>query len=460
MRDKGFMGSSVIVRMAKFVLLALYVLVGSVVVMVGAGIVVSIITLMAVSTGRADAVLGIVGIGVLTLAAIIAAAVSAKREEKRRKAKELAQLQKDEQARLLETERQAEEERRLEEAARLEEERKRKEARLQVERRTKEREEQERQRAEEIMRQNEEEVILLLEDGVVGNHRNWIRKNWPNEARDFTPWLGEHLELVSHCTRLDLHHLGTEVTAAGGRADIVAWESKSKSKVVIENQIEAANARHFQQLISYGEALQAKIRIWIAVHFGKKYRQLVTEQNRKNESKPDGAIYYLLRIDRNVDDDQPLLSLDLGPTKAQLERVLFSQDERNKRKMLIDEFWRQYGCRRTTRFSLDKHEDVYVSKSVDIGEAQIRVDVRRPDRWSKRSITIDSYANRLLADFPEANTRKDWWGYDERLRTLFDTLLDLRLSINLENLKSWDEIRKWFSHMEEKVRAASGYSSF
>ena len=453
------MGSSVIVRMAKFVLLALYVLVGSVVVMVGAGIVVSIITLMAVSTGRADAVLGIVGIVVLILAAIIAAAVSAKREEKRRKAKELAQLQKDEQARLLETERQAEEERRLEEAARLEEERKRKEARLQVERRTKEREEQERQRAEEIMRQNEEEVILLLEDGVVGNHRNWIRKNWPNEARDFTPWLGEHLELVSHCTRLDLHHLGTEVTAAGGRADIVAWESKSKSKVVIENQIEAANARHFQQLISYGEALQAKIRIWIAVHFGKKYRQLVTEQNRKNESKPDGAIYYLLRIDRNVDDDQPLLSLDLGPTKAQLERVLFSQDERNKRKMLIDEFWRQYGCRRTTRFSLDKHEDVYVSKSVDIGEAQIRVDVRRPDRWSKRSITIDSYANRLLADFPEANTRKDW-GYDERLRTLFDTLLDLRLSINLENLKSWDEIRKWFSHMEEKVRAASGYGSF
>ena len=379
--------------------------------------------------------------------------------EKRKRAKKLKQLQKDEQARLLEADRQAEEERRLEEAARLEGERKRKEAGLQVERRTKEREEQERQRAEEIRRQNEEEAVPLLEDGVGGNHRNWIRKNWPDEARDFTPWLGEHLELVSHCTGLDLHHLGTEVAAAGGRADIVAWESKSKSKVVIENQIEAANTRHFQQLISYGEALQAKIRIWIAAHFDTKFRRLIIEQNWIGESKPDGAIYYLLRIDRNVDDDQPLLSLDLGPTKAQLERILFSQDERNKRKMLIDEFWRQYGCRRTTRFSLDKHEDVYVSKSVDIGEAQIRVYVRRPDRWSKRSITINNYANRLLADFPKGNTRKDW-GYDERLRKLFDTLLDLRLSINLENLTSWDEIRKWFSHIEEKVRAASGYGSF
>ena len=365
-------------------------------------------------------------------------------------------------AKRLEAERRAEEERRLEEAARLEEER-----------RTKEREEQERQRVEDIRRQDEKEAMRLPEERSAENRKlrtlpasriplresvsmsqtKWIRETWQHEANDFTPWLGGHLELVSDCTGLELHHLGTEVAAAGGRADIVAWESKSKSKVVIENQIEAANTRHFQQLISYGEDLQAKIRIWIAAHFNKKFRRLIIEQNWKNESKPDGAIYYLLRIDRSADTGQLLLSLDLGPTQAQLERILFSQEERKIRRMLIDEFWSQYGQqRRRTRFSIDKRQDAYVSKSVDIGEARIEVYVRCHKGWRReqRQRSINSYANRLLADFPTAKIQKHW-GYDEIERTL----LDLRLSINLENLASWDEIGKWFSHIEEKVRNAT-----
>ena len=71
--------------------------------------------------------------------------------------------------------------------------------------------------------------------------RNWIRQTWPNEATDFTPWLARHLELVSACTGLDLHREGTEVYAGGGRADIVARDNKSASKVVIENQLDSAD---------------------------------------------------------------------------------------------------------------------------------------------------------------------------------------------------------------------------
>ena len=400
--------------------------------------------------------LGLLMFFVPLIAGIIVAVVSARGAEKRREAEELRRLQKDEEARRLEAERRAEEKRRLEEAARLQEK----------ERTKREREEQERRQAEEIRRQNAEEAMRvemplfaslsskLIPPPLLSPLSNWIRETWQHEANDFTPWLAEHLELVSDCTGLELHHLGKEVAAAGGRADIVAWESKSKSKVVIENQIESANARHFQQLISYGETLQARIRIWIAAHFGQKYRRLVTEQNRKDESKPDGAIYYLLRIDRSVDNGQPLLSLDLGPTQTQLEHILFSQEKQNVRKILIDEFCSKFGHRQTTRFSLDKHQDAYISKSIDIGEARIRVGVSCFKGWQRerRQRSINSYANRLLVDFPEANTRKDW-GYDEIHRTL----LDLRLSINLENLASWDEIEKWFSHKEQRVRlAASG----
>ena len=77
---------------------------------------------MAVSAGMEDfaLLLGMLGILGPIMVGIIAAAVSARRAEKRTR---LKQLQKDEEARQLEAERQAEEQKRSEEAARLQEER-------------------------------------------------------------------------------------------------------------------------------------------------------------------------------------------------------------------------------------------------------------------------------------------------------------------------------------------------
>ena len=188
----------------------------------------------------------------------------------------------------------AEAKRRKDEAERLEAQRKREEARQ-----AQEMEEQER-----------------LWQGTGGPPRpapNWIRSTWPNEATDFTPWLAKHLELVSACTGLDLRFEGTEVYAGGGRADIVARDHKSKSRVVIENQLDAADLDHRKQLALYGEALNAKIRIWIAANFNASIRRDVRNQNRQNKLS-GGAIYYLLRL--RPDRSNPI-SLAVGPTNSQ-----------------------------------------------------------------------------------------------------------------------------------------------
>ena len=166
---------------------------------------------------------------------------------------------------------------------------------------------------------------------------NWIREIWPHEAEDFTPWLKNNIELVSEATGLALHALGREVRAAGGRADIVAWEEKSKTKVIIENQLEPANTRHWHQLVAYGDDLGARIRIWVAPAFERKFRRLVSEANRKEAAKAEGAIYYLLKINRkNGDNGQAFFSPELEPTQIQLDRVLYTEDERKKNDGLIE----------------------------------------------------------------------------------------------------------------------------
>lgn len=115
------------------------------------------------------------------------------------------------------------------------------------------------------------------------NQANWIKEKWPHEAQDFTRWLKNNLELVSNATGLVLNQLGREVSAAGGRADIVAWDSKNSAKVVIENQIESANARHFQQLVAYRESLEARSRMWIASTFSDKFVRLARSDERTHD---------------------------------------------------------------------------------------------------------------------------------------------------------------------------------
>ena len=96
--------------------------------------------------------------------------------------------------------------------------------------------------------------------------------------------------------------------------DIVARENKSKSKVVIENQLDSADFDHWRQLVFYGDTLNARIRIWIAADFSPNFRRDVRNQNRQNESRSGGAIYYLLKL--RPDRSSPI-SLAVGPTNSQ-----------------------------------------------------------------------------------------------------------------------------------------------
>ncbi len=65
-----------------------------------------------------------------------------------------------------------------------------------------------------------------------------LRKVWSNEAKDFTPWLAEHLEYIGNILEMDLELVEKESKVGGYSADILAKvedsESDTESYVVIE----------------------------------------------------------------------------------------------------------------------------------------------------------------------------------------------------------------------------------
>lgn len=97
-----------------------------------------------------------------------------------------------------------------------------------------------------------------------------IRKVWPKEAQDFTPWLsskalsalGEVLGLTIDDAKVDTE---VKTNQSDRRCDIVAWvnEGEEKSKIIIENQIEKTDIGHLGRLILYAATNGAKYAVWV-----------------------------------------------------------------------------------------------------------------------------------------------------------------------------------------------------
>lgn len=84
---------------------------------------------------------------------------------------------------------------------------------------------------------------------------------WRDEARDFTLWLAkpENLEQLSKALDLELELEGVEVSVGPYRADILANDTTSNSRVVVENQLEKTNHDHLGKVITYASGLKAKV---------------------------------------------------------------------------------------------------------------------------------------------------------------------------------------------------------
>jgi hypothetical protein len=102
-----------------------------------------------------------------------------------------------------------------------------------------------------------------------------LRTIWPDEARDFTPWLAqeENLRRLSDALNLELELDRVEAAVGPYSADIVATDASSNSKVVIENQLEKTNHDHLGKVLTYASGLEARILIWIAKKFTDEHRQ-------------------------------------------------------------------------------------------------------------------------------------------------------------------------------------------
>ena len=104
-----------------------------------------------------------------------------------------------------------------------------------------------------------------------------LRKQWEDEARDFTPWLAsdEGMELLSEALGMELELFDTEVSVGNYRADIVAKDLISNQFVVIENQLSKTDHDHIGKLFTYSASFGAQTLVWISEKLREEHRQAI-----------------------------------------------------------------------------------------------------------------------------------------------------------------------------------------
>jgi Domain of unknown function (DUF4268) len=109
-----------------------------------------------------------------------------------------------------------------------------------------------------------------------------LRTAWPDEAKNFTPWLAaeENLALLGSVLGLQLELEAVEKQVGPFSADILAKECPGGRWVLIENQMEMTDHAHLGQILTYAAGLDVAVVVWIARSFREQHRAAIDYLNR------------------------------------------------------------------------------------------------------------------------------------------------------------------------------------
>ena len=107
-----------------------------------------------------------------------------------------------------------------------------------------------------------------------------VRELWPNEARDFTPWVAQNLDLLGEKLGVQLELVSQEEPVGPFYLDLLAKNVNDGTLVAIENQLDWSNHIHLGQLLTYAAVLDVRSVVWVAYGFTNEHGQVINWLNK------------------------------------------------------------------------------------------------------------------------------------------------------------------------------------
>lgn len=288
------------------------------------------------------------------------------------------------------------------------------------------------------------------------------RDKWPNEARDFTPWLAKNIDELSKAIGLELEVENIEVAAGPYSADILAKDTGTGKYVVIENQLGKTDHDHLGKVITYAAVLDASTIIWIATEF--------TEQHKKaidwlNDHTNDEIAIYGIQVELwKIDNSNPAVRLNSisKPNEAvrQATKTKNHEELNENRKTQLD-FWLKF---REMLAATKKVPSLHTPRpqywyNVSLGKSNIHLSNTCSSDLSKISIRVyirNQIASSMLPFLlhhreeieKEIGIPLTWNPNADNI----DKVILLSRSIDFTDTKNVDEALKWMVEYTIKMR--------
>lgn len=275
-----------------------------------------------------------------------------------------------------------------------------------------------------------------------------LRDAWPNEARDFTPWLVDNMDRLSEALGFPLEPTGMEVAVEQFSADIVATDLGTGDRVLIENQLEGSDHTHLGQILTYLAGLEAKVVIWIARNFDEAHLSAMRWLN-ENTAHEFAFFAIRLRVVRIGDSPYaPVFEVVEKPNTWERKLGKTVNEAEAERTRLREEFWSRYLERHPRLFKPTKSSNVWlpifedgsVILSMYVGSNSSGMFLRGPSGSDGKDLATFMADNRQKLDeaFGPSQSKEDD-GYYYGIWT----------DISLQQKERWDELVDW---MDEKRR--------
>lgn len=231
-----------------------------------------------------------------------------------------------------------------------------------------------------------------------------LRKVWPNEAADFTPWLADNLNTLGKALGMDLDLVETEAPTGSFSADIHATETNRNVSVMIENQLERTDHDHLGKVLTYAAGYDAGIVVWISKEMRDEHRQAFDWLNQRTGS--DTEFYGVVVQAVQIDGSRPAYLYDVVASPNETRKTIVDSGSRrpSERQQTYLRFWRRV---------LDRLRD-------KLAQAKGRKTVRR--RFLVIHSEIPNVEYHMMLD--ENRARVEFW-LDWRDRERNEKLFDL-----------------------------------